>query len=147
MTQKRFKFENLAKQTMSEFFDAENIIKKEILDIREEYEYHLNTPLTLSRVMNILEEQDDIFILYNFVPSKAVLCNRTCCGVSRPGSEHIIKIVAETNDYGLCEKIHITIFNSLEDILEDIYDEIKRVEERYSLNFEDNYCTFLALTT
>ena len=71
MTLKRFKFENLAKQTMSEFFDAENIIKKEILDIREEYEYHLNTPLTLSRVMNILEEQDDIFILYNFVPSKS----------------------------------------------------------------------------
>ena len=27
MTLKRFKFENLAKQTMSEFFDAENIIK------------------------------------------------------------------------------------------------------------------------
>lgn len=144
-TLKRAKFESIAKLTMPEFFDTENVTETEVLDIWEKYAYHLDTPLTLNRVMDILEEQNDILILYHFIPSKAVLCARTCCGVSNPEMEHMIKISATTDDRGLCDIIHLTIFNSLEIMLGDISDEKRRMEDRFHFNFDDSYCVFLTL--
>ena len=145
MTLKRVKFENYAKQTVPEFFRAVNVKETEILDVWEKYEYHLDVPLTLNRVLDILEQQNDMFILYNLIPSKAVLCNRTCCGLSIPGTEHMMKISTQTNDYGLCEIIHVTIFNSSVTMIGEILCEKKRIMSRYNFNFEENYCNFLAL--
>lgn len=147
ITLKRAKFESIAKLTMPEFFDTENITETEVLDDWEKYEYHLETPLTLNRVLDILEAQNDILILYHFIPSKAVLCARTCCGVSNPEMEHMIKISATTDDRGLCDTIFLTIFSSLEIMLGEISCERMRMMERYNFDFEDTYCIFLALIT
>lgn len=62
-TLKRAKFESIAKLTMPEFFDTENVTEIEVLEDWEKYNYHLETPLTLNQVMDILEEQNDILIL------------------------------------------------------------------------------------
>lgn len=144
-TLKRAKFESIAKLTMPEFFETENVTETEVLDDWEKYIYHLDKPLTLNQVMDILEEQNDILILYHFIPSKAVLCARTCCGVSNPEMEYMIKISATTDDRGLCDTIHLTIFNSLETMLGEISCEKKRMKERFNFDFEDTYCIFLAL--
>ena len=145
ITLKRAKFESIAKLTMPEFFDTENVTETEVLDDWEKYAYHLATPLTLNRVLDILEDQNDILILYHFIPSKAVLCARTCCGVSNPEMEHMIKISATTDDRGLCDTIHLTIFNSLEIMLGDVSCERKRMLERFNFDFEETYCIFLTL--
>lgn len=145
ITLKRAKFESIAKLTMPEFFDTENVTETEVLDDWEKYMYHLGRPLSLNEVLDILEEQNDILILYHFIPSKAVLCARTCCGVSNPDMEYMIKITATTDDNGLCDTIHLTIFNSLEIMLGEISYEKKRMKERFNFDFEDAYCVFLAL--
>lgn len=145
MITKKGKFESIAKLTMPEFFDTENVSVTEILDDWEKYAYHLDTPLTLNRVLDILEEQNDMLILYHFVPSKAVLCAHTCCAVSNPEMDHMIKISATTDDRGLCDTIYLTIFYSLEIMLGDISCEKKRMTERFNFDFEDTYCTFLTL--
>lgn len=147
ITLKRAKFESIAKLTMPEFFDTENITETEVLDDWEKYEYHLETPLTLNQVLDILEEQNDILILYHLIPSKAVLCARTCCGVSNPEMEHMIKISATTDDRGLCDTIFLTIYSSLEIMLGEISSERMRMMERYNFDFKDTYCIFLSLIT
>lgn len=144
-TLKRAKFESIAKLTMPEFFDTKNVTETEVLDDWEKYTYHLKTPLTLNKVMDILEEQNDILILYHFIPSNAVLCARTCCAISNPEMEYMIKITTTTDDRGLCDTIHLTIFNSLEYMLGEISCERRRMNERYNFDFEDTYCLFLAL--
>lgn len=145
ITLKRAKFESIAKLTMPEFFDTENITETEVLDDWEKYAYHLENPLTLNRVLDILEEQNDMLILYHFIPSTAVLCAHTCCAVSNPEMEHMIKISATTDDGGLCDTIYLTIFNSLEIMLGEISCERIRMMERFNYDFEETYCFFLAL--
>ena len=147
ITLKRAKFESIAKLTMPELFDTENVTETEIHYDWEKYAYHIETPLTLNQVMDVLEEQNDILILYHFIPSKAVLCARTCCAVSNPDMEHMVKISTTTDDRGLCDTIHLTIFSSLEIMLGEISCEKKRMMERFNFDFEDTYCIFLALIT
>lgn len=73
ITLKRAKFESIAKLTMPEFFDTKSVIEIEHLEEWEKYAYHLDVPLTLNQVLDILEEQTDMLILYNFSPSKTDL--------------------------------------------------------------------------
>ncbi|MCD7940613.1 MAG: hypothetical protein LUH50_11465 [Bacteroides intestinalis] len=147
ITLKRAKFESIAKLTMPEFFDTKNVVETELLDDWEKYAYHPDKPLTLDRVMDILEEQNDILLLYHFIPSKAILCSRSCCGISNPKMERMIKITATTDDRGLCDTIHLTIYNSLEIMLGDIINERKRMLMRYNFGFDESYCKFLSFAS
>ena len=147
ITLKRAKFESIAKFTMSEFFDTKNVVETELLDDWEKYAYRPENPLTLDRVMDILEEQNDVLLLYHFIPSKAILCARSCCGISNPQMERMIKITATTDDRGLCDTIHLTIYNSLEIMLGDIINERKRMLKRYNFGFDETYCKFLSFVS
>ena len=147
ITLKRAKFESIAKLTMSEFFDTKNVVETELLDDWEKYAYRPENPLTLDRVMDILEEQNDVLLLYHFIPSKAILCARSCCGISNPQMERMIKITATTDDRGLCDTIHLTIYNSLEIMLGDIINERKRMLKRYNFGFDETYCKFLSFVS
>ena len=147
ITLKRAKFESIAKLTMPEFFDTKNVVETELLDDWEKYAYRPDKPLTLGRVMDILEEQNDILLLYHFIPSKAIMCARSCCGISNPQMERMIKITATTDDRGLCDTIHLTIYNSLEIMLGDIINERKRMLKRYNFGFDENYCKFLSFVS
>lgn len=147
ITLKRAKFESIAKLTMPEFFDTKNVVETELLDDWEKYAYRPENPLTLDRVMDILEEQNDVLLLYHFIPSKAILCARSCCGISNPQMERMIKITAATDDRGLCDTIHLTIYNSLEIMLGDIINERKRMLKRYNFGFDETYCKFLSFVS
>lgn len=147
ITLKRAKFESIAKLTMPEFFDTKNVVETELLDDWEKYAYRPENPLTLDRVMDILEEQNDVLLLYHFIPSKAILCARSCCGISNPQMERMIKITATTDDRGLCDTIHLTIYNSLEIMLGDIINERKRMLKRYNFGFDETYCKFLSFVS
>ena len=147
ITLKRAKFESIAKLTMPEFFDTKNVVETELLDDWEKYAYRPDKPLTLDRVMDILEEQNDILLLYHFIPSKAILCARSCCGISNPQMERMIKITATTDDRGLCDGIHLRIYDSLEIMLGDIINERKRMLKRYNFGFDETYCKFLSFVS
>lgn len=145
ITPKKARFESIAKLTMPELFDTENAIEIEILDDWEKFAYHLHPPLPVLKVIDILEQQNDILQLYYFIPTHAVLSGRSCCAVSNPNMEYMIKISTITDDKGLCDIIHLTIYNSLDIMLGDITNERKRMLERFNFGFEDSYCDFLSL--
>ena len=144
ITPKRAKFESIAKLTMPDFFDTENVMETEILSDLEKYSYQLRSPITLDRVADILDEQNDILLLYHFIPSEAILCARVCCGVSNPEMEHMIRISAITDDQGLCDTIYLTIYNSLDIMLGEIMNERQLMLKRFNFGYEETYCTFLA---
>ena len=145
ITPKRARFESIAKMTMPELFDTVNITVTEILDDWERFAYHLETPLSLEQIMDIWEEQNDMLLQYYFIPSNAILCGHSCCAVSNPEMENMVRISAITDDRGLCDTIHLTIFSSLDIFLGEITNERKRMMERYKFDFEETYCTFLTL--
>ena len=145
ITLKRAKFESIAKLTMPEFFDTKSVIAIEHLEEWEKYAYHLDVPLTLNQVLDILEEQTDMLILYNFSPSKTDLSPCTCCSISNPEMERMVRISATTGKQGLCDTIYLTIFSSLEIMFSEISNEKKRMIERFNFDFEDTYHVFLTL--
>lgn len=144
ITLKRAKFESIAKLALPKFFDTKNFTEIEVLDDWEKYKYHLEKPLTLNQVMDILKDQNDMLILYHFIPSQAVLYGRTCCGVSTSEMKYRIKITARTDDSGLCDTIYLTAFSLLEIMLGEISYERKKMKEQFNFDFEDTYCVFLS---
>jgi len=145
ITPKEARFESIAKLTMPELFDTENVVETEILEEWEKFEYHLSTPLPILKILDVLEQQNDILQLYYFIPTNAILSGRCCCAVSNPNMEYMIKIATTTDDKGLCDTIHLTIYSSLDFMLGDITNERKRMIERFNFGFEESYCNFLSL--
>lgn len=146
LSERRLAFESIAKLTMPELFDVKEVSIVEFLDGEcEKYTYHLDAPLPIEHVVDILQKQKDLLLLYHFVPSEAVMCGRSCCVVSDPAHNYMVRISAVTNDVGLCTTIHLTLYHSLDIMIGEVDNERKRMLKRYHFGFDDAFCRFLLL--
>lgn len=106
---KKGKIESIYKLTMPELFDTNKVKEVELLPSWEKYTYYFDNALSLDQVMEIIDEQNNLLFLYHLIPSPSVLCGHTCCYVSTPEADHMVKISASTDDTGMCDRVHLTI--------------------------------------
>ena len=78
------------------------------------------TPLLLEEVMDMLEAEMEMIILYHHIPSFATPFGHSCCAYSNPAFGRMFKINAKTNESGLVDRITVTIYESLEYMSADV---------------------------
>lgn len=140
---KRGKIESIYKLTMPELFDTSKVIEVETLPSWEKYTYYLVNPLPLEQVMDFFEEQNNLMFLYHYNVQKAVIGGDSCCFVSVPEMDHMVKIQAASETTGLCYRVHLTIYHSVDTMIDDITHEYNKLKRTRNFNFDDTYSAFI----
>lgn len=90
----------------------------------------LKAKFDLEEVMDFLEDQMELTILYHFVPSTHTTYGHQCCAYSDVRFGHMYKIHAVTNESGLVESLTVTVFSSLEVMATNLMGDIESHEKR-----------------
>lgn len=69
---------------------------------------------TLEDVMDMLEDQMELIILYHMIPSNSTSFGHRCCAYSNPAFGHMYKMNVMTGGNGLVNSVSVTIYDSLE---------------------------------
>lgn len=142
---KKGKIESIYKLTMPGLFDTNKVKEVELLPSWEKYTYYFDNALSLDQVMEIIDEQNNLLFLYHLIPSPSVLCGHTCCYVSTPEADHMVKISASTDDTGMCDRVHLTIYHSIETMIDDVIQENNYLQRRFGFRFDDTFASFIKL--
>ena len=78
------------------------------------------TPLPLEEVMDMLEDEMEMILLYHHIPSFDTAFAHSCCAYSNPAFGRMFKVNATTNERGLVDRITVTIYESLEFMSADV---------------------------
>ena len=79
---------------------------------------------TLEEVMNILEDDMEIVLLYHHVPSYATAFGHSTCVYSNPSFGRMFKINARTDGDGLVRSVQVTLFDSLEQMCGEVCNDL-----------------------
>lgn len=82
--------------------------------------FPLPVPLDIEEVMDCLEDEMEMVILYHHIPSGQTKFGHSCCAYANPTFGLMFKINASTNDNGLIESVTATVYESLEFMSADI---------------------------
>lgn len=80
----------------------------------------LDAPYTIDEVMDMLEDEMELIILYHHIPSRQTEFGRSCCAYSNPAFGRMFKVNAATGGDGKVSQITVTIFGSLEYMSADV---------------------------
>ena len=75
---------------------------------------------TLEEVMNMLEDDMEMILLYHHIPSYATEFGHSTCAYSNPSFGQMFKMNARTNDKGMVTFITATVYDSLEQMYGDL---------------------------
>ena len=91
--------------------------------------YEVHEPQPLEKVLDMFEMNADLAILYHIVPSSATAYGHECCAYCYPVTERMFKINCKTHTDGLIHELYVTIYNSIEVMSADIFEDL-RLHER-----------------
>lgn len=92
--------------------------------------YTLKSQYDIEEVMDFLEDQMEMTILYHFVPSTHTTYGHQCCAYSDVRFGHMFKIHAVTDEHGLIGSLTVTVFSSLEIMATNLMSDIDSHEKR-----------------
>ena len=81
-------------------------------------------------VMDMFEDQMELTILYNYMPSVHTSFGHQCCAYSDSKFGHMYKIHVTTNPSGLVDSLVATVYDSLEVMCSDLLDDLDRHEKQ-----------------
>ena len=82
--------------------------------------FTLKKSKTLEEVMDCLEDDIALVMLYHHIPSLQTDYGHSCCAYSNPAFGQMFKLNAQTDENGLVNAISVTIFDSLEIMCADL---------------------------
>lgn len=92
--------------------------------------YAVHEPQPLEKVLDMFEMNADLAILYHIVPSSATAYGHECCAYCYPVTERMFKINCKTHTDGLIHELYVTIYNSIEVMSADIFEDLRLHERR-----------------
>ncbi|WP_291530104.1 hypothetical protein [Bacteroides sp. UBA939] len=69
---------------------------------------------SLEELIDELEDQMELILLYHHIPSDATVFGHHCCVYSNPHFDHMYKFNAVSDERCQCDTIYITLYSSLE---------------------------------
>ena len=119
-------FNSLAPLLMPKLIDLNRL---DAIDDYGEYAlltFSLAKPLGIEEVMNIMEDQMELTVLYHTIASDATDAGQHCCTYSNPSFSHMYKFNAQTMASGKVETVYVYIYESLEDMLEALKSDMEQ---------------------
>lgn len=119
-------FRSLAPLLLPELIDLNRLESIDDYDDFAMMTFTLAEPMSIEEVMDCLEDQMELTILYHMVTSDATDAGQHCCAYSNPSFEHMYKINAQTQEDGLAHTLYVYVYDSLEVMLESLKDDMEQ---------------------
>lgn len=100
--------------------------------------FELKQPKTLEEVMDCLEDDIALIMLYHHIPSRQTDFGHSCCAYSNPAFGQMFKVNAQTGDNGMVNRISVTVFDSLEIMCTDLTLDVQLHEGRGYFKYRRN---------
>lgn len=97
--------------------------------------FPLAAPYSLEDVMNMLEDEMEMIILYHHIPSRQTAFGQSCCAYGNPAFGRMYKINARTNASGMVDRIDLTIYGSLEYMMSEVCHDLQMHSETGHLKY------------
>lgn len=105
---------------LPQLLDTRTMEKPEVYQDYMLITFPLATPYTIEDVMDLLEDEMEMILLYHHVPSVQTSFGHSCCAYSNSAFGRMFKINAGTNGAGLVDHIKVTIYCSMEIFSADV---------------------------
>lgn len=96
---------------------------------------------SLEELIDELEDQMELVLLYHHIPSEDTVFRHQCCAYSNPHFDHMYKINAISDEHCQCDAIYVTLYSSLEIMGVELQNELLETGKRgkfvYSRTIED----------
>ena len=109
--------------------------------IYDEYillEFNFPQAFSLEDIMNMFEDQMELIILYNMVPSTSTSFGHCCCAYTNPAFGHMYKMNVMIDGNGLVNRVTVTIFDSLEFMGGDLCNDLELHAKTGSFKYRQN---------
>ena len=74
--------------------------------------FQLNTPFTIEEVMDMLEDEMEMIILYHHIPSRHTEFGHSCCAYSNPSFGRMFKVNGSTDERGMVSQIKVLFYRN-----------------------------------
>lgn len=101
------------------------------LDDVEDYDdyalltFSLAQPMAIEDVLDDMEDQMELNVLYYMIRSVQTDAGRHCCAYANPSFGHMYKLNAQTAVSGKVEKVYAYVYSSLEIMLESLKEDLE----------------------
>lgn len=82
--------------------------------------FPLSTPIDLEEVMDILEDDMELIMLYHHIPSQHTKFGQASCAYSNPSFGQMFKVNVMTDGNEMVNAVKVTIYDSLEKMCADV---------------------------
>lgn len=113
-------FKTLAPLLLPELLDLNHL---ESIDDYDDYAllaFNLARPTHIEEILDALEDQMELSVLYH-----VILSSHHACAYSNPGFGHMYKVNVQTDRQGMADSLYISLFESLEVMLEALTDDLE----------------------
>ena len=129
-------FKMLAILQMPSLVKPSMMVSSELEDDYALLTYQLPNPMPIDELIDEMEDQMELILLYHMVPSKDTEFGHCCCSYSNPRFEHMFKLNSSTDEHGMCNTVDVTVYASLEYMCEELRDELRRISTKGKMLYD-----------
>lgn len=108
-----------------------DLIDEKHLESADDYDdyalltFSLESPMSMEEVLDCLEDQSELNILYHVSGIGAAPGTQHCCAYACPEYDNMYKVNAQSDGTGAVDTLYVYVYSSLEVMLESLKDDIR----------------------
>lgn len=108
-----------------------DLIDEKHLESADDYDdyalltFSLERPMYMDEVLDCLEDQSELNILYHVSGIGAAPGTQHCCAYASPEYDNMYKVNAQSDGTGAVDTLYVYVYSSLEVMLESLKDDIR----------------------
>lgn len=118
-------FLSLAPLEMPDLIDVARLESSDDYDDYVLLSFSMPVPMSIDEVLDCLEDQTELNILYHVKTVAAGLESQHCCAYASPEYENMYKVNVQTNSSDEADTVYVYIYSSLEVMLEALKDDLR----------------------
>ncbi len=130
-----YKFELTMSLMTSGIIDRDKVVDSAVFDDKAIVQYGLREPLPIQEIIDMLDDNDNVVMLYNFIQRTDSQVGRSCSYYSDSRRGPMYRIDFYTERDGKCHTITVIFFTSLEYMYQDIIREHGRIQLHGKLEY------------
>lgn len=117
-------FLSLAPLEMPDLIDLARLESTDDYDDYVLLSFSMPAPMSIDEVLDCMEDQTELNILYHFKAVVAGIERQHCCAYASPEYENMYKVNVQTNGSDEVDTVYVYIFSSLEVMLESLKEDL-----------------------
>ena len=119
------RFCRMASLELPDLIDEKNLESADDYDDYALLTFSLESPMSMEEVLDCLEDQSELNILYHVSGIGAAPGTQHCCAYASPEYDNMYKVNAQSDGTGAVDTLYVYVYSSLEVMLESLKDDIR----------------------